>query len=258
MKIERGDWVRSVKDRKRRGFVVSVESKGWADVRWQGTAKAKNVSKKSLRHANPPAVLYLEGNLDSKLHSRRTGMAALCAWCDANNVDFACKTIHCLEDIKIIANSLPRAPVFVHVACHGGPDPKDDTGRKAGAFLRFTPQTGQGQRVYISDPKTAAAFNCLVKKGVRDLFLDACFAGRLERDIDAFREAAKFRFVAAIPRSIADFESLIVGPCLYHALLNCGLSFNNAVGKVVKAVKVLGIKGAPGRKQALIRVFPET
>lgn len=253
MPISMGSWVRTKADRGLTGFVASTARSHQASVRFLGAGKARWVSKKSLRGCRPPMVLYLEGNLDKDLQSRRTGMDTLRGWCDAYGVDFASKTVHRLDDLEVLARSLNVAapPAFVHLACHG-----DQSTEKSTSYLSFTGgRTNEKARVYLDSSETWEAFRRLSKKNVRALLLDACLVGRYEDQLRRFCTECGFDFVAASPRAIDDYESLIIATTLYYAALHQGLRFDKAVNKVVKALSILGIRGTPGSAQALLRVF---
>lgn len=241
-KFKRGDWV---KRGRRLGVVRRCVARS-AMVCWVGHQKAKRCGACSLKFADPPRALVLEGSLDGELHSTRSEEELLRRWLSSINGELAYKNVHALSDLSILADSIGnRYPPFIHISCHGA----HDDGK---AYVLFAPKDKKKTRIYLNDEKTVEAFSVFANYSV---LFSACLLGRYEDEVHKFRKAAGLKSVAAFTREVQDSETMLFELMLYQGMLVNGWTFKTAVEKAEKAARTLNVKGTSGHKQKFVRLF---
>jgi hypothetical protein len=88
------------------------------------------------------------------------------------------------------------------------------------------------------------------------LLFSACLLGKHKQAMTAFRTGARLGAVAAFSREVYDSEAMLFELLLYQGVLINGWTFRQAVNKACTALLTLGLRGAPGRAQSFVRVFP--
>ena len=241
-KFDIGEWVRKGN---RKGVICGKKGRQVV-VRWVGTDRGEAVSPRSLRATSKPWALALEGSLDRDLTSTRSAERVLRTWLGAEGVQLAYKTVHCLEDIRIVGRAIGKnVPPFIYISCHG-----DHDGRRP--YLIFSPTSRKRDRVYLDNDDTAAVFKEVFRG--RPILFSACNLGKYEKPIGEFRRKAGLGRVAVYTREISDSEGLLFELMVYHGILNRHWKFETAINRATNSMATLGIRGGVGRGQAFVRV----
>ncbi|MBT3297045.1 MAG: hypothetical protein HN383_17390 [Verrucomicrobia bacterium] len=242
-KFEKGDWVQKGK---RRGIVCGKNGRQLV-VRWLGRDRGERVGAKALKSAPTPWVLGMEGSLDSDLTSTRSAEKVLRTWLGAENVQAAYKTVHCLEDVRIIGRAIgPVPPLLVYISCHGNHDGKRP-------YLTLGPSTRKSDHVYLDDDETVEVFGEAFP-GMH-ILLSACNLGKYGQPIGQFRRKAGLGKIAVYTRGIYDSESMLFDLMVFHGMLSKHWTFTTAIERAVVAMNAIGVKGGTGRGQKFVKVF---
>jgi hypothetical protein len=246
-KLAAGNWVMDLRDDlHRRGFLRSIRGRK-AHVLWIGAEKAETCDLRALRKSAVPLPLVLEGSLDRRLDSTRSGEPLLRAWLRAHQVRLAFKNVHTLDDILIMARDYGKVrPPFIHLSCHGAYDEENR------AYITLAPAGLKEDRLHLTDPAMVRTFGDDFFHGM-PILLSACLLGRYGTEMERFRRETGVGPVAAYTFEVYDYNAMLFELLLYQGVLSNGWPFSTAVEKALKAASVVKIRGTRG--QPLIRLF---